>query len=61
MSYTTTTTQVQKALGKRGQAPAAIATKLGRPTGKGLGPILARLVGDGVAVRNEDGTYSKAV
>jgi hypothetical protein len=53
-------TDVKKKLKKRGQSAAQIAAALGRAHGKGLGPILQTLVNQGLAVRNTDGTYSKA-
>jgi hypothetical protein len=51
---------VKRVLGKRGKTAARIADNLGRSTGKGLGPVLRNLLAAGVAVCNEDGTYSKA-
>lgn len=51
---------LKRALGKRGRTAAQLAEKLGRPHGKGLGPALNALIREGSAVRNPDGTYSKA-
>jgi hypothetical protein len=59
MSLSPPALEVKRALGKRGQSAGAIAAKLNRP-GKGTGPILSKLVREGLAARNDDGTYSKA-
>jgi hypothetical protein len=50
---------LKKALGKKGLTAAQLAAKLNRTTGKGLGPALGALVALGLAVKNDDGTYSK--